>query len=109
MELVDAMTVGALTERAAETGREGRENEGKWWGGELGGNGGAAKCIKTSRKELFERYQVWPGGASDTITIIQKRKERKKSELKMASLQNQESAISFALEGFERQQSGENE
>lgn len=53
MELVDAMAVGALTERAPETGREGRENEGKWWGGGLGGNGGGCQVHQNIEKRAL--------------------------------------------------------
>ena len=56
MELVDAMTVGALTERGRERGRE-EEKE------------ALPSASEHQRKELSERYQVWPGGASDRNTI----------------------------------------
>lgn len=75
MELVDAMTVGALTERGRERERE-RE--------------ALPSASEHQRKELSERYQVWPGGASDRniISISKKKKKKKPYELKMASLQN---------------------
>ena len=71
MELVDAMTVGALTERGREALPSASEHQ---------------------RKELSERYQVWPGGASDRNIISISKKEKKKNErtyeLKMAPFQN---------------------
>lgn len=66
------MTVGALTETGGE--REGEV---------------LPSASEHQRKELSERYQVSPGGASDRNTIsISKERKKKKEELKIASLQN---------------------
>lgn len=67
MELVDAMTVGALTEtgRERETEREVERERGV-----------LPSASEHQRKELSERYQVSPGGASgrNTISISSRKK-----------------------------------
>lgn len=52
---MDAMTAGVLTEREREALPSAPEHQ---------------------RKELPERYQVWPGGASDRNTISNREKNK---------------------------------